>query len=169
NQSQDAVVSANVGAEGVMPEPGFPRTPTLPAGRGWECGVTLFHQPADGRDRTASGDELAIARLLLQAPVIQEHAPAEEGHPRPAMHLPSFKQRITRLAEVISGLDGPVRRWVDNEQVGIRPDANGALARIQSENSSRVLSERTRHPPDGQATLDYTFAVHERHEGLDAW
>ena len=37
--------------------------------------IILCHTPADWRQRAASGQELAVARLLLQLALIQQHAP----------------------------------------------------------------------------------------------
>jgi hypothetical protein len=41
-----------------------------------KASFSLFYPPADRWQRTAGGQKLAVARLLLQCPLIQQHAPA---------------------------------------------------------------------------------------------
>ena len=107
----------------------------------------LFHPPPDRRQRAASREELAVAWLLLQLALIQQHASAQECHPGFAMHFPTLEQAVTRLTKMLGRPDGACRCGVENEQIGIGANPNGALSGIEPENACRVLRQLTPSRP----------------------
>src|SRR5215475_82561 len=85
------------------------------------------------------------------------------------MHFPALEKAVAGLTKMLGRPNRARRSGVDNQQIGIGADPNRALPRIEPENACRVLRQRSRHPPDGEAPLYHPLAVHQWHKSFDAW
>ena len=121
----------------------------------------LAHRPAQGRAGGVAGNEAAVAGLLLQRPLVQEHLAAQQGHVGAALHLPALEEGVAGVAVVVPGGDDAVAARVENQQIGVGTNLDYALAGVEAKNTGRVLGHDPGQPPDGQASLHHALAVHQ--------
>ena len=71
----------------------------------------LPHRPAQGGTGRVAGEEAAVARLLLQRSLVEQHLAPQQGHVGAALHLPPFEQGVTGVTVVVPGGDDAVAVW----------------------------------------------------------
>src|SRR5437588_5610060 len=112
----------------------------------------------------------SVAGLLLERAVGVEHGlAAHQRHPGLPAHGPALVGREARDAEVLAALDRPLALGVPDREIRVRADADRALARVETEDTGRVLRHDAGHPGDREAPLDDALAVDEWRDRLERW
>ena len=76
-------------------------------------------------------------------------------------------RRVVAGVVEVGGADRPARRGVEQDEIGVAPDLDGALAR-EAEQAGRGRGEQVDQPLDGEAALGDALGVDDRQERLDA-
>src|ERR1700730_16254520 len=95
-------------------------------------------RPAERRHRSGPRQELPVARLLLEAALVEQHLAAQHRHPRAALRLPALVEGPARDAVMIGHLDGPVRVGIYVVEICVGAPPDGAFPRIEPEDARRV-------------------------------
>src|SRR4051812_41159060 len=106
--------------------------------------------------------QLAAPRLADHFAVLRDELPARERRDRPTDHVHPLAWLVAgpgvqpRLADRLAAL------WIEQHQIGIRPERDGALARIQAVQFGWRGRHRVHQPPRRDQTVRVGVDVAEQ-------
>src|SRR5207249_7689755 len=115
-----------------------------------------------------------LAALLEQAGATASDEPAslddglttDKDVPYGARRLQAFEWRVVARVVQVAGADGPARRRVEDDQIGIAADLERALVR-EAKTPRWGGRKQVDHPLQGQASARDALRVQDGEQGLD--
>src|SRR3954447_6039868 len=105
-----------------------------PLGGGWERGVLHRLQPL----YPLSPRNASAPSLRHNLPFTHHNLAPADGHPRPPRDRPALVRREVAVGGEGRRLDRTLHLVVPENEIGIRPNRDCALARVETEQSRRV-------------------------------
>jgi len=120
-----------------------------------------------GAAGAASFDEPAVATLADMGAVTDDRAAADKYRADGTAELEALVWRVVAGVVELACPQRPPRGWVEQDEVGIPPDLDCALA-LEPEQACGRRGEQVDHPLERESRFCHAFAVRDRKQRLDA-